>query len=84
MNKRFNYVLGATFIITSGILYTAERFIAYFSWVGVMNAHTGSYDNYPSLPDFQTNVFIPIFIIIGICFFVSGLKIKERNPNNKS
>jgi len=84
MNKRFNYVLGTIFIITSGILYTIERFIAYFSWVGVMNAHTGSFDIYPSLPDLQTNVVIPIFIIIGICFFVSGYKKKERNPNNES
>jgi len=74
MDKRYNYVFGTIFIITSGVLYTMERFIAYFSWVGAMNAHPTSYATHPTLPDLQTNIYIPIFIIIGICFFVSGYR----------
>jgi len=76
MDKKFYYLLGTIFIITSGILYSIERFIAYFSWIGQMNSHTGSFEAYPSLPGMRTNIFIPIFIIIGIYLFVSGYRKK--------
>ncbi len=76
MDKKFYYGLGTIFITTSGILYTIERVIAYFSWVGQMNAHTGSFPIKPSLPGLLTNAFIPMFIIIGIYLFVSGYRKK--------
>jgi hypothetical protein len=57
MNKTLLFVLSATFLLASGFLYTFERFIAYYSWVGQMGAlaHTGSYPNYPLLPGLFTN-----------------------------
>ncbi len=70
MDKKLCYVLGTVFIITSGILYSFERFIAYFVWISKMNAHTVSFPPYPSLPGLLTNIFVPIFIIVGITFFV--------------
>jgi hypothetical protein len=76
MDKKLYYILGTVFIITSGILYSIERFIAYFTWIGQMNAHTGSCPNYPSLPGIQTNIFVAIFTIISIFLFVSGYREK--------
>ncbi len=72
MDKKINYILGTVFIITSGILYSLERLISYFSWIGQMNANTGSYPTYPDLPSINTNIFVLIFIIIGIVFFALG------------
>lgn len=74
MDKRLNYILGTVFIITSGMLYSLERFIAYVTWIGQINAHTGSFPNAPDLPGLSTNIFIPIFIIIGVAFFVRGYR----------
>jgi len=76
MEKKFYYILSTIFIITAGVLYSFERFIAYLSWIGEMNAKTGSWSVNPTLPGLLTNIFISIFIIIGICLFVSGYKKK--------
>lgn len=74
MDKFFYYILSTIFIITSGILYSFERFIAYFSWIGEMNSHTGRFQANPSMPGILTNIFIPIFIMIGIYLFVLGYR----------
>jgi hypothetical protein len=79
MDKRLFYILGTVFIIASGILYSFERFIAYFSWIGQMNAHTGSFPNNPDLPGLSSNIFIPIFVIIGIALFVLGCRCKSNS-----
>lgn len=34
MNKKLYYILATVFIITSGILYSLERFITYLAWIG--------------------------------------------------
>lgn len=72
MDKKLYYILGTIFIVTSGILYSLERFISYFSWIGQMNAHTGSFPTYPDFPNLFTNIFVPVFIVIGIVLFVLG------------
>lgn len=69
MDKKLYYILGTVFIIISGVLYSIERFIAYFSWIGQMNAHTGSFPTEPDLSGVIKSIFIPIFIIIGILLF---------------
>ncbi|WP_425803765.1 hypothetical protein ACHOLT_18750 [Desulfitobacterium sp. Sab5] len=74
MEKKLCYILGTVFIITSGIIYSLERFIAYFVWIGQMNAHTGSFPTYPNLPGLLTNIFIPIYAVIGIILLVIGYK----------
>lgn len=74
MDKKLCYILGTVFIITTGIIYSLERFIAYVAWIGQMNAHTGSFPIYPDLPSMLTNVFIPIFAVLGIMLFVIGYK----------
>ncbi|MBP1926515.1 hypothetical protein J2Z76_002384 [Sedimentibacter acidaminivorans] len=74
MDKKLCYILGTVFIVTSGILYSIERFIAYFSWIGQMNAHTGSFPTYPDLPSIFTNIFVPAFIIMGVILFILGYR----------
>jgi len=81
MDKILYYILGAVFIIISSVLYTIERFIAYYLWIGQMSANTGSYPTNPDLPGLFTNIFIPIFIIIGVILFVLGVKQKNNNIN---
>lgn len=72
MNKRMCYIFSVIFIIASGILYTFERFISNLNWVGQINSHLGSSTNKPELPDVFTNLFIPLFFILGIAFMVKG------------
>jgi hypothetical protein len=79
MDKKLFYILGSVFIIASGFLYTLERFIAYFAWVGQMNAHTGSFPNNPDLPGLSSNIFIPTFLLIGIVLFVLGYRGKSNS-----
>ena len=74
MDKKLYYILGTVFIISSGFLYTFERFIAYYEWIGILNANISSYSSSPHLPGVLTNIFIPIFIIIGFTLIVKGYK----------
>lgn len=74
MDKKLYYILGTVFIISSGFLYSFERFIAYYEWIGISNANIGSYYSSPHLPGVLTNIFIPIFIIIGFTLIVKGYK----------
>lgn len=74
MNNKLYYILGTVFIVTSGILFSLERFISYFAWIGEMNAHTGSYPAYPDLPSLFTNIFVPTFSIVGVILFTLGYK----------
>jgi hypothetical protein len=78
MDKRLCYILGTVFIISGAIIFSFERFIAYFSWIGQMNAHTGSFPTYPELPGLLTNIFVPIFVTIGITLFAIGYKKAAR------
>ena len=74
MDKKLCYVLGTVFIIAGGVLYSLERFIAYFAWIGQMIADPGYYSSSPHLPGVLTNIFVPLFIIIGVLFFIFNYK----------
>ncbi|MBW9157321.1 hypothetical protein LGL55_07260 [Clostridium tagluense] len=80
MDRKTYYILGTIFLISSAFLYEIERGIAYYSWIGQMSAHTGSYSTNPQLPSLFTNIYIPIFLIIGVVFYV--LAYRKRNRNN--
>lgn len=77
MDKKVNCILGSVFIITAGIIYTFERFISYFAWIGEMNANLGSFSTYPNTPGVFTNIFVPIFIFMGVFFFWLSRKDKK-------
>lgn len=76
MDKKLYYVLATVFIIASGFLYSFERFISYYEWIGILNADIGMYSSSPDLPGILTNIFIPIFIITGVVLIVKGYKKK--------
>ena len=62
------------FIVASGFIYAIERGLAYFSWIGQMMSasHTGSSPTNPQFPGLLANIYIPIFMIIGVIFYVKG------------
>lgn len=78
MDKKLYYVFGTIFIIASGFLYTIERAISYYSWVGqkMSITQTGEYYAFPQLPNLLTNIYIPIFVIISVICFVLGYRKK--------
>ncbi|WP_300857519.1 hypothetical protein [uncultured Clostridium sp.] len=74
MNKKQYYILGIIFIISSGFLYSFERFITYYEWIGILNANIGIEYSSPHLPGIFNNIFIPIFIIIGFILIIRGYR----------
>jgi hypothetical protein len=76
MDKKLYYVLGTIFIIVSGFLYTIERGIAYYSWIGqrISASQVGSFSSNPELPGLLSNIYIPVFVIIGVIFYALGYK----------
>lgn len=76
MGKKLYYIFGTIFLIASGLIYTVERGIAYYSWIGqrLSASQVGMCSTTPELPGLFTNIFIPGFVIIGAIFFVLGYK----------
>lgn len=72
MDKKLGLVLGSLFIITSGLIYTMERLIAYIYWLAQIN--TGSWDTIPQTMPLLKNLFIGAFLIVGIVFIVMSFK----------
>ncbi|MGE7954514.1 hypothetical protein [Lysinibacillus xylanilyticus] len=74
MNRNTSLILGSVFILTSGIIFTIERVVAYIYWFAQTN--TGSYDTVPVTPSFYNsdNLFTIIFFVIGIVFLFFGIK----------
>ncbi|WP_347488492.1 hypothetical protein [Desulfoscipio sp. XC116] len=76
MDKKMCYIFSTVFIIAGSIIYTLERAISYFVWIGEQIGRTGSFPSQPELNPLFSNVFFLIFIILGLAFFVSGYKKK--------
>lgn len=72
MDKKLGLVLGSLFILTSGLIYTMERLIAYIYWFAQIN--TGTWDTVPQTMPLFKNLFIVAFLIIGIIFIVMSFK----------
>lgn len=73
------YILGTLFVITSGLIYTLERAILVLVWIGEINAKfNGMVPNYSTGPlePFTNNIFVPIFLLVGIVLFAYGKKVK--------
>lgn len=76
MDKKLGLVLGSLFILTSGLIYTMERLIAYVYWFAQIN--TGTWDTVPQTMPLLKNLFIGAFFIIGIVFIFMSFK-KENH-----
>jgi len=78
VNKNMCYILGTMFVITSGLIYTLQSAISVLVWNGEINARiNGIVPIHPPGPlEPFTNVFVPIFLLVGIILFVHGKKLK--------
>ena len=72
------YILRTVFVITSGLIYTIQRAISVLVWNGEINAKiNGIVPIHPPGPlEPFTNVFVTIFLLVGIILFVHGKKLK--------
>jgi hypothetical protein len=72
-----SFITGVVLIALSGILYTAERFISVFKWVGdaapVKINGSGTYPTEPTMPGIFDNIFVGIFLVLGLVLLLIGL-----------
>lgn len=73
MNKNTKLMLGSIFILASGLIYTVERLSSYVYLLAQIN--TGSWETNPSI-SLVGNIYILLFIIIGLMFIVIAFKEK--------
>jgi len=72
-----SFISGLGLITLSGILYTVERFIAVFKWIGetapVKIKGSGSFPTEPTMPGIFDNLFVGVFLILGLVLLIIGL-----------
>ncbi|MDP4182377.1 MAG: hypothetical protein Q8942_14965 [Bacillota bacterium] len=76
-------IIGCIFIISSGLLFTFERFLSIFKWIGqvapVKINGSGDYPSNPTMPGLIDNIFVVLFLVIGLSLLVIGLFGKRGN-----
>lgn len=74
MEKKMYYILGTIFFVVSSIIYSFERFISYYSMIGqrMSMSQVGQGNINLILPNLTTNIFVPLFIIVGLLFYIFG------------
>lgn len=75
MDKKVPLILGSLFILTSGIIFTLERLRAVLYWAAEIE--TGSYQLSPKYFPFFDNLFIVVFLLVGIVL----LLVSSRDTN---
>ncbi|WP_454192732.1 hypothetical protein [Paenibacillus sp. Marseille-Q7038] len=72
-----SFISGLGLIALSGILFTLERYIAVFKWIGetapVKINGSGPYPTEPTMPGVFDNLFVAIFLILGLVLLIIGL-----------
>jgi hypothetical protein len=76
LDKKTGLVLGSLFILTSGLIFTIERLIAYVYWSGQVN--TGTWDSIPQTMPLSDNLFTVIFFLVGIALIILSFR-KNNN-----
>lgn len=68
------YILCSVFIIISSMIYTFERFISYYSMIGerMSFSQVGNGMINLVLPNLSTNIFVPLFILMGVLLYIFG------------
>lgn len=74
MDKKISLLLGSLFILTSGLIFTIERLIAYVYWSAQIN--TGTWDTIPQPMPLTDNLFTGLFLLVGIVLIVMSFKKK--------
>lgn len=76
------FVIGCCMIVFSGIIFTFERFISMFKWVGqsapVKINGSGSYPTEPVMAGFFDNLFVPLLMFSGIYLIVISIYEKKK------
>jgi len=73
---------GCIFILTSGLLFTAERYLSVLIWSALATpliTRGAGYSALPDMPDLKTNFFVILFLLIGI--FLLSLEIYDTFKN---
>lgn len=74
-------ILGCILLMISGVIFTFERFISVFLWIGqaapVKINGSGSYPGQPIMPGIFDNIFVPIFFVMGLILIFINLKIEK-------
>lgn len=74
---KISFKSGLGMIALSGVLYTLERFISVYKWIGesapVKINGSGSYPTEPIFPGIFDNFFIGFFLIFGLILLIIGL-----------
>ncbi|MHB8064932.1 MAG: hypothetical protein ACYDG2_20310 [Ruminiclostridium sp.] len=83
MDKKLYYILGTVFVITSGLIYTFERFISQNSLPvqGTNISQGGNVSSYTVTlhSSLFSNIFVSIFLVIGGIFFIRGYTKNKSN-----
>lgn len=70
MKDRSLFILGAIFVLASGLIYTIERAVANIAGnLELAGFHAGGRTGQvpsPELPGFTDNFFVPVFLMIGL------------------
>ncbi|WP_213532364.1 hypothetical protein [Paenibacillus sp. J45TS6] len=82
---KYSFISGIALIALSGILFTAERFIAVFEYIGeaapVKINGSGSYPNEPTMPGVFDNIFVGGFVLLGLILLIVGISQGYKKAN---
>jgi hypothetical protein len=82
MVKRKEGIIGLILLITSGCIFTFERFLSVLVWLGdavpVKINGSGTYMTKPVFPGIFDNMFVPLFFILGLVLILISIKIREK------
>ncbi|MGN7470529.1 hypothetical protein [Brevibacillus sp. SAFN-007a] len=75
MTAKLAYTLSTLLFLASGLLYTLERILAYYIWIGQMQAAsaTGQFPTQPELPSLFTNGFVAFFLAASLFLLIVGI-----------
>lgn len=68
LDRKTSVILGSLFFLMSGLLFTIERLGAYVHRIAQITS--GSYPTELEMPSLFANLFVPLFILIGIALIV--------------
>lgn len=79
-------IVGCILLITSGLIFTFERFLSIFYWIGqaapVKINGSGHYPSNPTMPGLFDNFFVILFLVMGLALLVIGLIGKKGDDQN--
>ncbi|RXH52427.1 hypothetical protein D6T70_06205 [Kurthia gibsonii] len=76
MTEKSSIVLSASFLITSGIVFSLEHIATMIYWFA--QVFTGSYPTEPDYNPFLSNFFIIIFLILSLIFFAMFINLRGK------